>query len=115
MSAEQEVQSSIVKRIIDGSVSIDSVGEFENIIKVFPDDAGVYRAFADLLVQKKSFEAAANAYRKASRLYVELGMMLQAIVAKILEWRIAQPSHKDGRDFHTAIRRGHFQESALQL
>jgi hypothetical protein len=114
LSAEQEVQSSIVKRIIDGSVSIDSVGEFENIIKVFPDDAGVYRAFADLLVQKKSFEAAANAYRNASRLYVDLGMMLQAIVAKILEWRIAQPSHKDGRNFHTAIRRGHFQESSLQ-
>jgi len=114
LSNEQEGQSSIVKRIIDGSVSIDNVGEFENIIKIFPDDPGVYRAFADLLAKKKSYEAAANTYRKASGLFVDLGMMLQAIVAKILEWRIAQPSHKEGRAFHTALARGNFQESLLQ-
>jgi CRP-like cAMP-binding protein len=90
------------------------VSEFENIVKIFPDDPGVYRAFADLLVQKKFFEAAANAHRKASRLFVDLGMMLQAMVAKILEWRIVQPTHREGRAFHAALRRGNFQESLLQ-
>ena len=114
MNNTQEATSSIVKRIIDGSVTIDSVDEFENIIRIFPDDPGIYRAFADLLVQKKSPEAAANAYKKASRLFVDLGMMLQAIVAKILEWRIARPSHKEGRAFHTALRGADFQESPPQ-
>lgn len=110
-----ETQGSIVKRIIDGSVTLDSVAEFENIIRIFPDDPGIYRAFADLLVQKNSLEAAANAYRSASALFVDLGMMLQAIVSKILEWRIAQPSHKEGRAFHSVIRRSGFQESPLQV
>ena len=114
LSNAQVVQSSIVKRIIDGSVSIESVDEFENIIRIFPDDPGVYRAFADLLAQKKSYEAAANAYRKSSELFIDLGMMLQAIVAKILEWRIARPSHTEGRDFHAALARGNFQESLVQ-
>jgi CRP-like cAMP-binding protein len=110
----QDAKSSIVKRIIDGSVTIESVDEFENIIRIFPDDPGIYRAFADLLAHEKSSEAAANAYRKASRLFVDLGMMLQALVAKILEWRIARPSHKEGRAFHAALCGADFQESPLQ-
>lgn len=110
----QDVQNSIVKRIIDGSVSIDSAAEFENIIRIFPDDPGIYRAFADLLARSKSYEAAANAYRKASGLFVDRGMMLQAIVAKILEWRIIQPTHKEGRAFHAVLRRENVHESSLQ-
>jgi CRP-like cAMP-binding protein len=114
LNSKQEPTSSIVKRIIDGSVTIDSVEEFENIIRIFPDDPGIYRAFADLLAQKKSLDAAAKAYKKASGLFIELGMMLQAIVAKILEWRIARPSHKEGRVFHAALRGADFQESPPQ-
>ncbi|MBW2108364.1 MAG: PilZ domain-containing protein [Deltaproteobacteria bacterium] len=114
MNGRQDAQSSIVKRIIDGSVSIDSAVEFENIIRIFPDDPGIYRAFADLLARNKSYEAAASAYRKASALFVDQGMMLQAIVAKILEWRIIQPTHKEGRAFHAVLRRENVQESSLQ-
>jgi CRP-like cAMP-binding protein len=114
LSEEQQVLGGIAKRIIDGSVSIDDVEEFENLIKIFPDDPGVYRAFADLLAQKKYHEAAANAYDRASRLFIELGMMLQAIVAKILQWRIVQPSQKEARAFHAALVSGNFQESLLQ-
>lgn len=98
-----DTQSSIVKRVIDGSVTIDSVEEFEHIVRIFPDDPGVYRAFADLLAEKKSLDAAASAYRRASRLFLDLGMLLQAMVAKILEWRIVQPSHREGRAFYWAI------------
>ncbi len=83
-----ETQNSIVKRIIEGSVTLDSVEDFKNIIEIFPDDPGVYRAYGDFLVQVRSFDAATIAYRKACQLFVDLGMMLQAVVAKILEWRI---------------------------
>lgn len=114
MNNTQDANSGIVKRIIDGSVTIDSVDEFENIIRIFPDDPGIYRAFADLLAHKKSPEAAVNAYRRASRLFVDSGMMLQALVAKILEWRIARPSHQEGRAFHAALYGADFQESPLQ-
>ena len=95
-------------------MTIESVKEFENIIGIFPDDPGVYRAFADFLAQKKDSDAAADAYRKASMLFVDLGMLLQAMVSKILEWRIAQPSHKEGRAFHAALCGADFQESPVQ-
>jgi CRP-like cAMP-binding protein len=96
-------RSSIVKRVIDGSVTIQSVEEFENIVRIFPDDPSVYRAYADLLVRKQSFKRAARAYREASRLYLDMGMVLQAMVSKILEWRIVKPSHEEGRAFHKAL------------
>ena len=89
--------------MIDGSVTIDSVEEFENIAKIFPEDPGVYRAFADLLSRKKSLSAAARTYRIAARLFLNLGMTLQAIVSKILEWRIEKPSHKEGREFFKGL------------
>jgi CRP-like cAMP-binding protein len=109
-----ETQGSIVQRIIDGSVTIDSIGEFENVTKIFPDDPGIYRAFADLLAQKKSIGAAVNAYRKATRLFIDLGMTLQAIVSKILEWRIVQPSHQEGRAFYSDLRKAEVQEGSLE-
>ena len=108
-----ETQSSIVKRVIDGSVTIDSVEEFEKIVRIFPDDPGVYRTFADLLAEKRSLDAAANAYRTANRLFLDLGMLLQAMVAKILEWRIVQPSHREGRAFYRAIQAATFAESPV--
>ncbi len=111
LTDNQETQSSIVKRIIDGSVTIDSVEDFENIINIFQDDPGVYRAFADLLTQKKSFDAAATAFRKASRLFIDLGMMMPAIVSKILEWRIAKPSHREARAFYGTLQGAYFPES----
>ena len=99
MSEELETHSSIVKRIIDGSLIIDSAGEFENLLKVFPNDPGLSRAFADFLARQKSFDAAADAYRTAAKLFLEVGMGLQAIVSNILEWRIVRPSHQEGTAF----------------
>ena len=84
-------------------MTIESVEEFENIVKIFPEDPGVYRAYADLLAQKKSLDNAARAYGKAARLFLDLGMVLQAMVSKILEWRIVKPSHQVGRAFHRAL------------
>ena len=113
MNTYVETQNSIVKRIIEGSVTLDSVEDFKNIIEIFPDDPGVYRAYGDFLVQVKSYDAATVAYRKACQLFVDLGMMLQAVVAKILEWRIVRPSHQEARNFHSTLKAVKLQESPL--
>lgn len=98
-------QNSTVSRITDGSVTIDSVEEFENLLKSFPNNPRLHRIFADLLKREKSFDAAAGAYRTAAKLFIESGFTLQAIVSKILEWRIVKPSNEEGQAFYSSLRK----------
>ncbi len=84
-------QVSIAAQIIDGSIIIDSVEEFYDILKLFPNDPALLRAYADLLVTKGLSDAAAESYRKAAGLFIDAGMTLQAIVAKSLQWNIHSP------------------------
>lgn len=103
MSDWIDKQHSVVNRIIDGSITIDSIEEFENLIKAFPNDARLHRVFADRLVKEKSLNAA-DEYKTSARLFIETGLPLQAVASKIFEWRIAKPSREDGLAFHEALR-----------
>jgi CRP-like cAMP-binding protein len=103
LSDKLEGQHSIAKRIVDGSVTIDSVEEFEKMLKISPNDPSLHRAFGDLLARQKRFDAAADTYGTAAELFIDAGIALQAIVSKILQWRIIQPSHQEGRAFHSAL------------
>jgi CRP-like cAMP-binding protein len=105
---------SIVQRIVDGNVIINTVEEFEKVLNLYPDDPRMLRAYGDLLADKESKEAAIEPYRRASKLFIENGQSLQAIVTKILEWSIVKPTHSDGRIFHAAISACRSQESPLQ-
>jgi len=55
MNDQLDKQSSIVSRIIDGSITIDSVAELENLLKAFPNNPWLHKVFADLLKRDKSF------------------------------------------------------------
>jgi CRP-like cAMP-binding protein len=103
MSDWIDKQHSVVNRIIDGSITIDSIEEFENLIKAFPNDARLHRVFADRLIKEKSLNAA-DEYKTAARLFIETGMPLQAVASKIYEWRIAKPAREEGLAFHGALR-----------
>ena len=98
-------QESIIEQILDDQIDINSEEEFENLLEVFPDNPDLYRKFADLLAGRKHLDAALLAYHKAATLYLDAGMVLQSIVAKILEWSIVKPSHREGLDFHNRVRR----------
>ncbi len=95
-------QHSVVNRIIDGSITIDSIEEFENLIKAFPNDARLHRIFADRLANIKSLNAA-DAYRTSARLFLERGRPLEAVASKIIEWRIAKPTREEELAFHEAL------------
>jgi len=95
-------QDSVVNRIIDGSITIDSVEEFEDLLKVFPNDPRLHRVFADRLLEEKSINAA-EAYKTSAKLFIDTGMPLQAIACKIFEWRIIKPSKEDGLALHSAL------------
>jgi len=104
---------SIAKHIIDGSISIDSVEEFEGMIRIFPTDPALQRAFGDLLNRKQSFSAAAAAYRTAAGLYLEEGRLFQSILCKVLEWRIIKPTLSEGEPYHRALREKKLKPSRL--
>ena len=95
-------QDSVVNRIIEGSITIDSVEEFKDLLKAFPNNPRLHRVFADRLLEEKSINAAEE-YKTAAKLFIEAGMPLQAITCKIFEWRIIKPSKEEGLAFHSAL------------
>lgn len=96
---------SIVQRIMDGSLEIDSKSEFEKLITIFPDNPNIYRAYGDLLAHKKSLLQASDAYATAAKRFTEEAAPLQAMVAKLLEWRIMKPVHQDVIAFHDSLQK----------
>ena len=103
ISLPDEHQYSIMQRVLDGTLAVDSVQEFEEILAIYPDDALLFRKYADLLLKKKRLAEAGAAFGKAARLFIEQGMNLQAIVAKILQWGIEKPTHDQGLQFHRLL------------
>ncbi len=106
---------SIARHIIDGSISIDSVSEFKNMLKIFPDNPALHSAFADLLAQKDFMQESANFYGKAAGLYIGSGMLLPALLNKIMEWRLIKPTHQQARPFYDILREADFEFTPLQV
>jgi len=106
--------NSLVNLIIDGSVTIDSVTKFDDLLKAFPNDPRLHRVYADLLKKEKSPNATADAYERSAELFIESGMTLQAIVSKNLEWQIFKPSQQEEQAFYSALHEGRHEERAVQ-
>ena len=103
MNEAAHLQSSIVSQIIDGSITIDSIGEYQSMLKIFPDNPFLHRALADLLARRRSQAAAAEYYDKTAGLFAQSGMVLQAIVAKMLQWQIENPDLQAIKHFYNML------------
>ncbi len=114
MKEQIDKHRSIARHIIEGTITIDDVAEFERMLQVIPDNPALHAAFGDLLVIKGLQKKAAASYDRAASLYQESDLMLSAILAKIMEWRIAKPSHQSAREFFTALSEDHFPASPLR-
>jgi len=113
MEGQIDRRSAIAKHVIDGSTKLAFIEEFEMLIELFPNNPALHRAFSDFLARKKKFSAAADGYGKASQLFIESGMLLQAIVSKSLQWRIIKPSKQDFWVFYSALHKERFQKRPL--
>ena len=114
MNLPDEHQYSIMQRVLDGTLAVDSVNEFKDILKIYPEDPLLQRKFADLLLEKSQLDDAIEAFDRASHLFIDAGMNLQAIVAKILQWSIQKPNHDDGRNFQKLLSEKGTQQTPLQ-
>ena len=81
-------KSNIVEQINSGFNNIDFVNDFEELLNDFPEDPALHKAYGNMLVKMKSPDEAALSYGRAATLYLKLGKQLQAVVAKLLQWRI---------------------------
>ena len=99
-SANQiKIDKNTVEHIIDGSIVINSIDLMLDAIKKFPAEPDLVRIYASLLTQNKMPDAAAKAYNRAARLYLNKDKILPAMVSKISQWHIEMPSDQDVQSF----------------
>ena len=113
MTSKLNQSISIAKQIVDGSITINSIDEFKSILRIFPNDPALHRVYADLLARKNSHSAAVRSYSRAATLNIEAGMMLQAIICKILEWRLKKPTRQRVRRFYNTLSSGSYYQTPL--
>ena len=114
MNDQTNKESGILCSIIDGSVTIDSVVEFNKLIKAFPTDPWIYRFYDDLLKREKSFYSAVDAYMTAAKIFIKADMTLQAIVSKIYEWRILESVNDEEQVFYSSLRKSRSKRPGMQ-
>ena len=114
MNDQTNKESGILCSIIDGSVTIDSVVEFNKLIKAFPTDPWIYRFYDDLLKREKSFYPAVDAYMTAAKIFIKADMTLQAIVSKIYEWRILESVNDEEQVFYSSLRKSRSKRPGMQ-
>jgi len=101
-TGHQEV--SIILHIVEGRVNIKSAKDFEKTLAMFPNRPELHKVYADFLYKQKSFVLALHEYGRAAALFIEAGMPLQAIGAKIKEWKISAASEEELQILHKALR-----------
>ena len=94
-----KIDKNTVGHIIDGSIVINSIDLMLDAIKKFPAEPDLVRIYAGLLTQNKMPDAAAKAYNRATRLYLNNNKILPAMVSKISQWHIEMPSDQDVQSF----------------
>jgi len=109
------IKKSIAEQIANGSIRINSTKEFERLLKLFPSDPKLIKAYADLLSKENFLDSALKLYRKATILFIDSGSMIDAVVSKIRQWKIAKPTYQDARLFFTALHEANFSRSLLNI
>jgi hypothetical protein len=102
------IKKSITEQISNGSIRINSTKEFEQLLKLFPSDPKLLKAYAELLSKENFFDSALKLYRRAAMLFIVSGSMIDAIVSKIRQWKIAKPTYQDVRLFLATLNEANF-------
>jgi CRP-like cAMP-binding protein len=94
-----KIDKNTVEHIIDGSIVINSIDLMLAVIKKFPAEPDLVRIYAGLLTKNKMPDAAAKAYNRAAKQYLNNGKILPAMVSKISQWHIEMPSDQNVQSF----------------
>ena len=114
MNNQNESHESMVARIREGTLFLNSREEYERLLKHDPHRASLHRALADFLSKEGNSSEAVKSYSRAAKIFLETRRSLQAIVSTILSWSLSKPSHEQGRAFHAAVQKAFKPETPLQ-
>ena len=67
MNLPDDHQYSIMQRVLDGTLTIESVEEFNEILQIYPEDPILWRKYADLLLKNSDFEVIVGGLRSMGR------------------------------------------------
>jgi hypothetical protein len=109
------LKKSITEQIACGSIRINSVEEFERLLKLFPSDPKLIKAYANLLSKENFLDSALKLYRRSALLFIDSGSMLKAVVSKIRQWKITTPAYQDARFFFAALHEASFNKSPFTI
>ena len=109
------IKKGITERIASGSIRINSAKEFERLLKLFPSDPELIKAYADLLSKENYLDSALKLYRKATILFIRSGSLIEAVASKNRQWKIAKPADQDVRLFFSAMHEANFSKSPLSV
>lgn len=109
------IKKSITDQIASGSIRINSTKEFERLFKLFPSDPKLIKSYADLLSKENFLDSAIKLYRKAALLFIDSGSMIDAVVSKIRQWKITEPTYQDARLFFAALHEASFSRSPFYI
>jgi hypothetical protein len=109
------IKKSITEQIASGLIRINSAKEFERLLKLFPSDPKLIKAYADLQSKENYLDSALKLYRKAAILFIGSGSMIDAVASKIRQWKIAKPADQDARLFFSALHEANFSKSPLSV
>jgi len=109
------IKKSITDQIANGSIRINSTEEFERLLKLFPSDPMLIKAYADLLSKQNFLDSALKLYRKAALLFIDSGSMIDAVVSKIRQWKISKPTYQDARLFFSVLHEAKFSRSPINI
>jgi CRP-like cAMP-binding protein len=108
-------KADIVEQITGRFSNINSVEEFEELLKDFPDDPALHKVYADLMVRKSFSDKAALAYGRAAALYLKSGKLLPAVFVKLLQWRLKSPFYQDAQLFLSALNDNSLPDTPLKV
>ena len=91
---------SIPDHIIDGSIVIDSVEAFKSILKQYPENASLLKAYSDFLTKSNLFDLAAKSYGEASDLFVKDKYVRIQVVRPRAVYVASQDSLTSDRSFN---------------
>jgi CRP-like cAMP-binding protein len=113
MDTETSAYRDPARQVVDGSMVIESVREFRRILKEYPDDPALHKAFSDLLVRKRSIQAGALFYEKSAELYIKAGMLAPALLCRLLQWEIKKPTVAEHQHFYDELQMAAFPGSRV--
>lgn len=114
MEDTAEAKLGVLNRLVEGSLNLASEKEYKDLMAFMPGRGEIHRAYADYLLVQDNPDNAYQSYNRAVDMFLNEGQTFQAIVSKILAWRIVRPTPRDVRSFHTLLGASIKEESPLQ-